>query len=145
MLKKYVTIFVTVLILNLSLSSLVFAGTKDEKLAAKTEEVKINIAKLGTGKDTKINVKLKDGTKLKGYISEINENNFVVTNNRSGVSTEVPYSNAKQVKGNNLSTGAKIAIGVGIAAAVLIIAFVVIAKSIEVPAFGSGIQLPPTP
>lgn len=145
MLKKYVTIFVTILILNLSLSTLVFAGTKDEKSAAKTEEVKLNIAKLGTGKDTKINVKLKDGTKLKGYISEVNENNFVVTNHKSGVSTEVPYANAKQVKGNNLSTGAKVAIGVGIAVAVIaIVVLIALPRDIGTP-FKNGIQLPPIP
>ncbi|MEO6050714.1 MAG: hypothetical protein ABIP78_05200 [Pyrinomonadaceae bacterium] len=52
----------------------------------------------------------------------MNENSFVVINEKTASPTEVPYPNAKQVKGNNLSTGAKIAIGVGIALLVLVIA-----------------------
>jgi len=81
-----------------------------------------NISKLGTGKDARIEVKLKDGTKLKGYVSQINENNFVVTDENMGTSTEVPYPNAKQVKGNNLSGGVIIAIGVAV---ILVVFFII--------------------
>ena len=38
---------------------------------------------------------------------------------KTGGATEVPYPQVKSVKGNNLSTGAKIAIGVGIAILVI--------------------------
>jgi len=82
---------------------------------------KTNIAKLGSGTDAKVQVKLKDGTKLKGYVSQINENSFVVMNEKTGIPTEVPYPNAKQVKGNNLSTGVIIAIGIGIAVAIILL------------------------
>jgi hypothetical protein len=67
------------------------------------------------GKEAKVQVKLKDGTKLKGFISEITDDYFVVTNEKDGQSTAIPYPQAKQVKGNNLSTGATIAIAVGVA------------------------------
>jgi hypothetical protein len=39
------------------------------------------------------------------------------------MATQVAYPQVKSVKGNNLSTGAKIAIGVGIAAAVIVLIF----------------------
>ena len=39
---------------------------------------------------------------------------FVVVEENTKISTEVPYSQAKQVKGNNLSNGAKLAIGIGL-------------------------------
>lgn len=120
MFKKYLTLILTVLVINLALSSVVFAETKTEKEAKFAQKVKAEITKLGTGTEAKIQVKLKDGTKLKGYISNISEESFSVTDKKTGVSTEVPYPNAKQVKGNNLSTGWKIAIGVGIALAVII-------------------------
>lgn len=114
MFKKYLTLILTFLILNLSLSAVAFAETKAEKEAKFADKVKVNVTKLGTGTEAKIQVKLKDGTKLKGYVSQINENSFVVTDEKTGVATEIPYPNAKQVKGNNLSTGAKIAIGIAI-------------------------------
>ena len=125
MFKKYLTLILAVLILNLSLSAAAFAGTKEEKAAKLAEKVKTNITKIGTGKNARIEVKLRDNTKLEGYISQINENSFVVVDDKTGNNSEVPYSNAKQVKGNNLSTGVKIAIGIGvILAVILVIGFV---------------------
>jgi hypothetical protein len=121
MFKKYLTLIIAVLVLNLSLSASVFAGTKEEKMAKLADKVKTNIAQLGTGKDARIEVKLRDNTKLKGYISQINENGFVVVDFKTGNASEVPYSNAKQVKGNNLSTGVKIAIGIGVVIAIIAI------------------------
>ena len=55
-------------------------------------------------------------------MSEVNADSFVVINDETGTTREVPYPQAKQVKGNNLSTGVKIAIGVGI---VLILLFII--------------------
>lgn len=114
MFKKYLTLILAVLVLNLSLSASAFAGTKEEKAVKLAEKVKTNITKLGTGKDARIEVKLRDNTKLKGFVSQINENSFVVTDEKTGTTTEVPYPNAKQVKGNNLATGFKIAIGIAV-------------------------------
>lgn len=121
MFRKYLTIMITILVINVSLGSIAFANTKEENEAKFAEKVKVNITKLGTGTDAKVQVKLKDGSKLKGYISQINENSFLVVDDKTGITTEVPYPQTKQVKGNNLSTGVKIAIGVGIALAVIII------------------------
>ncbi|MBX7172637.1 MAG: hypothetical protein K1X72_16835 [Pyrinomonadaceae bacterium] len=121
MFKKYLTSILIVFVFNLSLCSAAFAETKAEKEANFAEKVKTEIAKLGTGTEAKIQVKLKDGTKLKGYISNIGEESFSVTDEKTSVITEIPYPNAKQVKGNNLNKGVKIAIGVGIAIAVLIV------------------------
>ena len=98
-----------VLVMNLAVVT-AFAETTEEKAAKLAEKVKANITKLGIGKDARIEVKLKDGTKLKGYVSQINENSFVIVNEMTGTTTEVPYPQAKQVKGNNLSTGVKIVI-----------------------------------
>ncbi len=127
MFKKYVTAILTILVINLFLSSIAFASTKESKLE-RAEQTKAAITKLGTGTDAKVQVKLYDGTKLKGYITEINSTSFSLMNEKTQAVNEVPYSAAKQVKGNNLSTGAKIAIGVGIgiAATILVLYLIVI-------------------
>jgi hypothetical protein len=88
----------------------------EAKLAAK---VKSAIAKLGTGPEARVEVRLRDKTKLKGYVQAANENSFSVVDEKTGNTTDVPYPQVKSVKGNNLSTGAKIAIGVGIAVLVI--------------------------
>jgi len=121
MFRKFTVAGLCILVLNLLFSSSVFAETKSEREAKRIQKVRTNVEKLGTGKSARIELKLKDGTKLKGYIDRINENNFVVIDEKTGAENEVPYPQVKQVKGNNLSTGVKIAIGVGIAIVVLVV------------------------
>ena len=77
--------------------------------------------KLGLVKRPGIEVKLNDGTKLKGYIREATDSNFTVVD-KKGITTTVTYSQVAQLKGKNGITAAKVAIaaakGVGIVAAV---------------------------
>ncbi|HXT62958.1 MAG TPA: hypothetical protein VN696_07980 [Pyrinomonadaceae bacterium] len=68
--------------------------------------------KLGTGTAARVEVKLRDKTKLRGYVEQVADDHFVVVDEKTGATTTVAYPQVKQVQGNNLSTGAKIAIGV---------------------------------
>lgn len=111
MLKRFLLMIVLVLVTNLAVAPYTFAAENTEKEAKFAEKVKTEIAKLGVGTDAKIKVKLKDGTKLKGYVSEIKDNEFSVTDAKTGKATPVSYSHAKQVKGNNLSSDVIITIG----------------------------------
>lgn len=126
MLKNAFLMTIGVLLINLSFVPFTFANTINEKETKFNEKIKSEIAKLGVGKDARIKVKLKDGTTLKGYVSETNTNEFVVKNLKTGVKTSVAYSQAKQVKGNNLSTGTIIVIGF---IAFIVILGIVIANS----------------
>jgi hypothetical protein len=74
---------------------------------------------------------LQDKTRLAGYISEAKSDSFVVTNAKTGAMTTVAYSEVTQVKGHNLSTGAKIAIGIGIGAAIYIVVGIILYYSHE--------------
>ncbi len=112
MLKRFLLMTLLVLTTNLAVTPYVYASGSAEKEARFTEKVKTEIAKLGVGTDARIKVKLKDGTKLKGYVSEIKDTEFSVTNAKTGETIPVPYSHAKQVKGNNDLTGVLVGIGV---------------------------------
>ncbi|MDQ3061651.1 MAG: hypothetical protein M3R14_02160 [Acidobacteriota bacterium] len=131
MIKKFVSILLAVLLLNAGMGT-VYAKTNTEKEARYAEKVKQAIAKLGTGEMVLVKIKLRDKTKLEGFVSAIGDDSFVVTDIKTGVATTVAYPQVKKVKGNNLSTGAKIAIGVGIAVAILV---VIIASGVS---FGRG-------
>ena len=98
-----------------------FAKTKEEKAAEFAAKVKTEIAKLGTGPEARIEVKLRDKTKLKGYVSKIGAESFVIADAKTEAETEVAYPNVTQVKGNNLNKGAIIAISLGIAIAVALL------------------------
>lgn len=99
----------------------VLAKAEAEKQARHAAKVKQSIFKLGLGRDARVAIKLRDKTRLVGFISEAGEDSFVVTHLKTGVPTTVVYPDVAQVKGHNLSTGAKIAIGVSIVVAIILL------------------------
>ena len=121
MFKKLLSLALVALLINLAGMRLAYADSKEEKQARFAEKVKTSVLKLGTGEAARVKVKLRDKTKLEGYISAADGEGFTVTNLKTGAATQVAYPQVKSVKGNNLSTKAKIAIGVGIAAAVILL------------------------
>ena len=107
--KRIISLTLITLLTQMLFVHAAFAGTKEEKF---TEKVKTEISKLGTGTNARISVKLKDGTKLKGYIMEANENQFIVMNSKTGQAVPVAYPQVGQAKGNNLSSGTIVILGV---------------------------------
>ena len=123
MFKKIVSLALAGLLINLAVVRLAYADSKEEKQSRFAAKVKASVLKLGTGEATRVKVQLRDKTKLEGYISDADGEGFTVTNPKTGTTTQVAYPQVKSVKGNNLSTGAKVAIGVGIAIVVLLLIF----------------------
>lgn len=116
------------------LSQFVFARTaaanpKISKEARFAEKVKAGIARLGTGTEAKIEVKLKDKRKLKGYVSEAGDENFTVIDEKSGAATTVAYPQVKTAKGNNLSKGVVNAILVGGVVTLLVVGLLIATRS----------------
>jgi hypothetical protein len=120
MFKKLLSLTLIALLINLAGMTPAYAASKEEKQARFAGKVKESVLKFGTGQTARVKVKLRDKTRLEGYISTADEERFTVTDS-TGMATTVAYLQVKSVQGHNLSTGAKIAIGVGIAAAVLFI------------------------
>jgi len=102
--------------LGLSLCTGSFAATfQGEKEARETAEVKARIAKLGTLAE--VEVKLRDKTKLKGYVQQIADDHIVISDSNSSATTKVTYAQVKQVKEvkhHHLSDGKMTAIAVGV-------------------------------
>ncbi len=92
-------------------------------------EVRDAVRNFGTGKDAQLEVRLKNTTKLKGYIKEVRTASFILVYTAAGKSAEIAYSDVKEIKGKNLSTGKKIAIGVGVSLGVLFLIWVLISTS----------------
>jgi hypothetical protein len=108
---------------------LAYAGAKEEKETRFAEKVKEGISKLGTGVEARVEVKLRNKTKLKGYVSEASEDSFVIVDEKTGTTSTVSYAQVKQVKGKNLSTAAEIAIGVGVILLPIVIVLLLVSQS----------------
>lgn len=119
MLKKVCSIVLSALLLQ-AVAIPAFAATSAEKEAQRAEKVRTQLARLGTGSDARVKLVLRDKTKLEGFVSEAGADTFAVTD-AAGKTTTVGYGQVGKAKGNNLSTGAKIAIGAGIGAGVTIL------------------------
>lgn len=94
-----------------------------DKDARHAERVRAGIRKLGTGPKARVRVELRDKTKLGGYVSEAGADSFTVTDVKTGAATNVEYRQVSKLLGRGMSTGKKIAVGVGIAAGALVLAF----------------------
>ena len=114
MLKKVLSVMLVGFLFSAAGVRLAYAGPREEKETRYAEKVKAGIEKLGTGEAARIEVKLRDKTKLKGYVSEAGPDSFVIVDQKTKATSTVSYSQVQRVKGNNLSTAAEIAIGVGV-------------------------------
>jgi hypothetical protein len=90
------------------------AKSKTDRQAQYAEKVRAGIARLGVGRASTVEVRLQDKSKLAGYVSQANDSHFVITDAKTGASVPVAYGDVTKVKGHNLSTGAKIGIGIAI-------------------------------
>lgn len=91
---------------------------------SRVEKVKKDVAKRGTGTKARVKVKLGNGSKLKGYISQARDDSFTLTDPKTGQSTTLAYSDVTEVtKQGGLSIGAKIGIGVAIGVGALAIIY----------------------
>lgn len=126
MLKKTISMFLVFTMVYVGGAMTALAATSAEKDAARAAKVKAAVAKLGVGTDTRVSLKLKDKTKLAGYIAEAGEESFVVADLKTGAATTVGYPAVTQIKGQNLTTGAKIAIGVAVGIGVVVLVILLI-------------------
>ena len=92
------------------------------------EQVKIKIARMGVGAKAKATVWTTNGTKIKGYIAQAGDDDFVIRDRKTDSPTTVRYADVTKVDNNrghstarNLGIG--IAVGVGAVVATLAIIF----------------------
>ena len=112
MLKKYSSWLLAVLFVIVPVTR---APAQTPQMTA--DQAKIEVAKLGLGEKARATVKLKNGTKVKGYVSRADENDFVIRDRKTDIPTTINYGDvAKVEKNRGHSTARNLAIGIGIGA-----------------------------
>lgn len=97
-----------------------------------TEQVKAKVAKLGVGAKAKATIRLKDGSKRKGYIAQAEEDDFVIRDRKTDAPTTIRYSDVAKVEENQgHSTARNIGIGVGIGVGALLTAIFIAIASLD--------------
>ncbi len=121
MLTKLTTIFLIFLTINLSFALPLYAQNQNDRDGENLRKVKTNVARIFANKRGKTTVKYKDGTKSKGYITEVKDDSFAVSDSKSGKITNIQYEQVKSVSQYSFPTAAKIAIGVAAGFGVLVL------------------------
>jgi hypothetical protein len=133
MLKKFLSFLLVVLLTNVLVAVPALARPQNDNRNQGAEQMKIKIAKLGVGEKARATVRLKDGTTMKGYVTEARDNEFVMRDRKTNEARTVSYQDVARVEKNGGHSSARnIALGVGIgAAAVLTILAIVIVHSLD--------------
>ena len=104
--KKILSLVITALLTGLCGAGRVHAaaaaeGGANEQAAAGAKaaaKVKKNIKKWGIGKKYGVEVRLRDGTKRPGYVTEIEDDHFVVIDRKTGATTALSYAEVERVR-----------------------------------------------
>lgn len=107
------------------------AQTNTGNNAVTVEKIKANVTKRGTGEKARVNVKMLNGTKMKGFISQAGDDSFTLTDSKTKQTSTLAYSDVAQVKGTGLSTTSKILIGVGVGVAVTAVVIGVAVQNLD--------------
>src|SRR5205085_7714280 len=87
--KKVLSLVRGFLVVNRLCAGPAAGKTAADEKAAPAAKVKAGIARLGTGPQARVEVKLRDGTRLKGYVSELGDDHFVLMDSKTGTPVAV--------------------------------------------------------
>jgi|SRR5882672_12281007 len=91
-------------------------GGNDQQAA---EKIRTRVQQIGVGSNARVEVKLRDNTRLRGYIKSADQDSFTVFDKQSGSSSTISYADTSSVKkaGAGLSTKTWIILGAAVVGA----------------------------
>jgi len=130
MIRKMLSLAFVVLLAQTQLVAPALAASG--KQAQSVGEVKTNIDRAGVGEKARVTVWRRDGTKIKGYVAERRETEFVLRDRKTDAPTIIPFADVTKVDVNRgHSTARNTAIGVAIGAGVVLTVLGVLIASLD--------------
>lgn len=126
MFKKYLSLALLALLMNVLVA--LPANARPQSNNQTVEKIKIKIAKLGVGEKARATVHLKDGTKIKCYITQVSDNDFAVRDRKTNEPRTISYQDVAKVDNNkgHSSRNVFIGIGIGVAATLGVLALIIV-------------------
>ena len=88
-----------------------------------TEQARAKVREIGTGRKARVEVRLRDRTKVKGYVTAADgEDSFTVTDSKTGAERTLSYADVERVQkpSGGLSTRGWVILGAAATAAVIV-------------------------
>ena len=127
MLHKLLSCLLITVLLGVAAVCPAHAKPQGQENLEQAGRVKAKVGKLFTRRMPRVRVKLNDGRKLKGYISEAKEDYFVVVDPKVGTATTVRYAQVKELDQNHSRRSQ--AVGVAVVWGILILAAIGVGTS----------------
>ncbi|HUQ31102.1 MAG TPA: hypothetical protein VM095_03235 [Pyrinomonadaceae bacterium] len=100
--------------------------------AQTVEKIRLKVAKIGLGDKAKITVRMKDGRKVKGFVTQAGASDFTVRDRKTGEPTLILYGDVNKVEDNRgHSTLRNVLIGVGVGAGAFLAVLLIIFTTLE--------------
>lgn len=118
MLNRVFAIMLTAMVLT---SGIGFRSVRAQsQLDSRAAKVRSDVLKLGAGDKAGVEVKLRDSSKVKGYIGETTEDSFTLVDSKNGSDQRIAYADVEKVKkaGGGFSTRSWLILGAAVAGAV---------------------------
>ncbi len=101
----------------LVLSTLGPAARAQSTLNAETK-AKTEVVERLNKKETRVKVKLRNGSEVKGRLTQSGDNSFTLTDEKTGNRSDIAYADVVNVEGRGMSKKKKTFIAIGVGAAV---------------------------
>ena len=142
MLKRYFSLALIIVLLHTCAGAPAFAQVKavggggdGGDAAAAAEKIRRKVLTRGTGVKARVSVKLNDGTKLKGYVSESAADDFTLvrTDAQTGTAVKINYGDVAELKGHGkgMSTTSKVLLGAGVGVGVTVGVLVLLFRNVK--------------
>ncbi len=123
MLKSLLSFSLIILLFCVANAIPVLAVTRADQEKTNIEKIKAEVAKR-VGKKDRVKVKMQNGSKITGNITQAGDDSFTLTDSKTGQTRVLAYSDVAQVKKTGgFSTLAKVGIGAGIAVGAMAILY----------------------
>ena len=114
--KRIPTVFSLILCSLLTLAPLA-QGQQLTNEAVEATKVKTEANRRLNKNENRVKVKLRNGSEIKGRITQTADNSFTLTDESTGAKTDISYTEVQKLSGRGWSKKTKVAIGVGAAVA----------------------------
>lgn len=97
------------------------SGSDAKRDTGAVEKTRTKVQKIGVGGKARVEIKLRDNTQLKGFISDAGRDSFTVVDTKTGASKSISYADTSSVKkaGSGFSTKTWIILGAAVVGAVV--------------------------
>ncbi len=128
MLRKFLALTLSVILVHTYAVAPLQANTQTASKPSHVEEVRSKVAVAGVSSEKVVEVRLKDGTRLKGHITSIQEDSFDLSLVPNGEKKSVLYTDVSKFGSSWSANKAVLVLGIVVGTIVAIFAFVHQAK-----------------